>query len=67
MPAEEDNLLLVILRKSRSFIEALWLYVVGHRLDVWGAVLVFQDAFNRPGSCHSHTMTVRQPVFLAER
>lgn len=51
------NLLLFILRESGSLLGNLCLHVVRQRFDVCPAALVFQDAFYRPGSCHSHTLT----------
>lgn len=48
---------MVILRESRGLFGDLCLYVVGQRFDICPAVLVFQDAFYRPGSCHSHTLS----------
>lgn len=48
---------MVILRESRGLFGDLCLHVVGQRFDICPAVLVFQDAFYRPGSCHSHTLS----------
>lgn len=48
---------LLVLRQPRDMFWILWLHVLGRRFDHCCAVLVFQNAFYRPGRCHSHTMT----------
>ena len=48
---------LLILRQPRAMFWILWLDVLRRRFDKCSAVLVFQNAFYRPGCCHSHTLT----------